>query len=42
MRKQLDGRMRESVFAVPSTNIKKNVESDNCLPPTEVVGGRER
>ena len=42
MRKWLDRRTRESVFAVALTNIKKNVESDNCLPPKEVVGGRER
>lgn len=42
MRKQLDRRTREFVFAVLPTNIKKNAESDNCLPPKEVVGGRER
>lgn len=34
--------MRESMFAVLPTNIKKDVESDNCLPPKEVVGGERK
>lgn len=31
--------MRESGFAVLHANINKNVESANCLPPKEVMGG---
>lgn len=33
--------MRESGFAVLHANINKNVESANCLPPKEVMGGGE-